>query len=497
MITYYIAPTGNDNATGTTPNQAFATLNHAKKNVRQQAGKVPITVYLREGTYTQNETFTLTEQDSGSESAPIIYRAYEKENARIIGNETRSQFSPITDEKINPRQPNQAHLTDPPPEITVSTPESSLISLTDVHHVTFQNLTFEYSNGITLTGGTHVQIAGCTLRNMGQIGIIVDGGQHHTLQSCNVYHTGDAGIHIQGGDRHTLTPSHHTVDNCHIHHIAQNINTHAPAIKVAGVGIRISHNHIHDCPHSALLLTGNDHLIQYNHIHHACLQTGNIGALYMIGRDWTERGTQIQYNHFHDLGTYNTGSTGIYMDNCASSATILGNIFVRCTRAILIGGGRNHRIDNNIFVQCEPALQIDGRGLDKHPVWHNMVYNLMKPQFESMNPLAPPYKTHYPELREVAMYYQAEDGIPPEGNLVLRNISYQSTWHHIHWNATQKMVALQNNLIDETPLFIDSTNDNYQLHEDSPAYEIGIKPIPFEQIGLYNDAFRQSKNILT
>jgi hypothetical protein len=121
----------------------------------------------------------------------------------------------------------------------------------------------------------------------------------------------------------------------------------------------------------------------------------------------------------------------------------------------------------------------------------------MKPQFESMNPLAPPYKTHYPELREVAMYYQAEDGIPPEGNLVLRNISYQSTWHHIHWNATKKMVALQNNLIDETPLFIDSTNDNYQLHEDSPAYEIGIKPIPFEQIGLYNDAFRQSKNIHT
>ncbi|MBT3603926.1 MAG: right-handed parallel beta-helix repeat-containing protein [Candidatus Latescibacteria bacterium] len=462
MITFFISPEGNDKANGTSSDHPFATLNHAQSAVNQHAGKAPITVYLREGTYTQNQTFTLAEQDSGSPSAPIIYRPYKHETVRIVGNRTQTD--------------NQ------------HTQISPLVSLDNVHHITFQNLVFESTSGdgIVIKEGANNQIVDCSIRELNNTGIIIDGGQNHILQSCNINHTSNSGIRIHGGDRLTLTHSDHKVDNCHLHHTSQDTKAKEPAIRVSGVGIQISHNHIHDCLHNAISLSGNEHLIEYNRIHNVCLTSDDTGAIHM-GDDWTERGIRIQYNFFHDIE-----SIGIQMNNCASGSLILKNVFARCTNAVFIGGGRNHRIDNNIFFQCEPALQIDGRGLDTDPRWHDLIYTILKARFEAQNPLEPPYSQKYPELREVAMYYQAENGIPPEGNIALRNIVDQSTYHHIHWHATQNMIAIQNNLIYEDPHFIDSDNGNYQLQEDSPAYEIGIKPIPFEQMGLYNDAFRQA-----
>lgn len=461
MITFFISPTGNDQASGTSPDHPFATLNRVQSEVRKQAGKTPITVYLREGIYVLNQTFALTEQDSGAPTAPIIYQAHKNEPVQIIGLKT-------------------------PTDTPQTTP---LISLSHVHHTTFQNLIFESTNadGLLIQKGAYNQILGCTIRNAANIGISVTGGQNHTIQSCDIHHTENSGIHILGGDRATLTRSDHKVDNCHLYQTGQNTHTNASAILVSGVGIQISHNHIHDCSRSAISLSGNEHQIEYNHIHNVCLNSDDIGAIQM-GGDWTERGIHIQHNYFHDLNPI-----GIYMTNCASGALILKNVFARCSNAIFIGGGRNHRIDNNIFFQCEPALQIDGRGLDPDPHWHDLIYTTLKSRFESQNPLAPPYNQKYPELREVAMYYQAETGIPPEGNLILRNIIYQSTFHHIHRHATKKMIAIQNNLTHENPHFIDADTDNYQLQPDSPAYEIGIKPIPIEQIGLYTDTYRQSK----
>ena len=36
-------------------------------------------------------------------------------------------------------------------------------------------------------------------------------------------------------------------------------------------------------------------------------------------------------------------------------------------------GGRDHRVENNLFVDREPAVRMDGRGLDAPLVWRNMV----------------------------------------------------------------------------------------------------------------------------
>ena len=459
----YISPDGNDawsglqyapNADGT--DGPLATLEKARNTIRElkRSGSLPATeiaTYLREGTYTLSNTFQLNEQDSGTEQAPIVYCSFQNETARIISDSTYSE---------------------------------PLVQTQNAHYISLKNLIFEHTkaDGILIKDGSDIQLAGCTLSDISNTAIRILGGNNHAVQSCDIHNIGASAIDVSGGDRKTLTRCEHTIENNRIHHTAQ--QTQHPCIAISGVGICTTNNHIHHSPHTAIHLSGNEHLVTYNHIHHVCLETEDVGAVYMQ-RDWTERGIRIQHNFFHDLH-----SPGVHMNDCASGSVIIGNIFARCNRAVFIGGGRNHRIENNIFANCEPAIQIDGRGLDNRPEWHTMIYETMKQCFEAMNPLEPPYKKRYPELVEVAIYYQANTGIPPEGNLILRNICQSDEWLKIHWNAEPKNVAIQNNIIGEDPLFVDAENDDYTLCEDSPAYELGFKPIPTESIGLYVDDFR-------
>ncbi len=83
------------------------TLEGARNKIRSlnKAGKMPkggVTVELRGGTYELKETFTLNKEDSdsGSEDAPIVYRARNCEKVRVVGGKEVKGFQPVTDRKI-------------------------------------------------------------------------------------------------------------------------------------------------------------------------------------------------------------------------------------------------------------------------------------------------------------------------------------------------------------------------------------------------------------
>jgi hypothetical protein len=126
---------------------------------------------------------------------------------------------------------------------------------------------------------------------------------------------------------------------------------------------------------------------------------------------------------------------------------------------------------------------MDARGLDPRPVWHNMVYKTMKESLDQMKPEQPPYSTRYPELAQLDRYYAADKGVPPEGNRILRNVAV-GKWLDLRWRVDPKIVEVRDNLTGQDPLFIDAAKMNFQLREDSPAYKLGFKRIPFEKIGL-------------
>jgi hypothetical protein len=261
-----------------------------------------------------------------------------------------------------------------------------------------------------------------------------------------------------------------------------------PAVLLSGVGLRVAHNLIHDHPHCAILFGGNEHQIEFNEIHHIALETGDVGAIY-TGRDWTYRGNRIRHNFIHHTGGVGLGSMGVYMDDCVSGTEVFGNVFYKVHWAMFIGGGRDHQVVNNIFVDCDPAVRIDGRGLDKSPVWFNMVYDYMKKQMGNVPSLL--YRSRYPAIANLDRYYATTDGVPPEDNVVTRNICV-GKWLETGWHSVESVLKLENNFVGSDPGFVDPDKMDFSLKPDAAPLRQGFQLIPFAAIGLQVDEFRST-----
>ena len=345
------------------------------------------------------------------------------------------------------------------------------------------------STAVRVAGGSHNRIVGCTLRNLGANAVSVQGGDHHTVLGCDMYQLDTGGISLVGGERKTLTPAGHLAENNHIHHYGQRKRTYTPAVGVGGVGNRVRHNLFHDAPHNAVQISGNEHVIEYNQFHHVCLETDDVGAFYM-GRDWTARGNKIRYNYFHHLGHEGkgVGVMAIYLDDWASGATIFGNLCVQAGRAVLIGGGRDNLVENNVFVDCVPAIHVDSRGLGWAKNYFDGRTNTLVDRLEAMNYRDPPFSDRYPELLTL---YDDEPAVA-KGNRIIRNISVGGRWLDLHDGLTDQVVTLRDNLVDVDPGFVDPQHGDYSLKKDSPAWQLGFRPLPIEEMGLYEDENRAS-----
>ena len=362
----------------------------------------------------------------------------------------------------------------------------NLVTMTDVSHVTIRGMTLEATRGtaIVIRRGTGNRVIGCTLRNLGAWAVTIKNGSDGAVIGCDIYATGDGGISLAGGDRKTLTPAGHVAKNNHIHHYSRINRMYRPAVSISGVGQRIAHNLIHHAPHQAIAFAGNDHVMEFNEIHHVCQESNDAGAIY-AGRDWTMRGTVIRHNYLHHIqGFRGKGCMGVYLDDMFSGTRIYGNVFHRVRRAAFIGGGRDCTIENNVFVDCKPAVHVDARAMD----WAaRAVSGVMKRRLDAMPHESPLWRERYPKLVNI---WEDEPAVP-KGNLVVRNICKGGRWADLYRRA-KPHVTLRDNLTDQDPDFVDPAAGDFQLRSDSPAYKLGFRRIPIEEIGPYKDPRRAS-----
>lgn len=592
-LTFYVsASTGNDLNSGSLSNP-FLTIERARDAIRELkmrnelAKTTAVTVYLRGGTYTLSQTFTLSEQDSGVSGAPITYTAYQQEEVRLTGSVQLpiEEFKPVTQreeirrlaplaipqirridlkvqglvssqetrwdrsqpgqpEKTSPeelfiddeamqlaRWPNKEwatvdSVTDagkagtdgrpgtfrldnpriaqwrdtkvwlkgfwfwdwydesittqsidpithqivlakplvyglktgaryfafnilseldqageyyidreasvlyiwPPvplakPRITISLLSTPIILLQRASYITLKGLIIEEgrNDGIQIVDGQGNHIRDCTIRNIGKDGMTIQGGWQHVITGCHVFNVGTRGIVASGGDRKILKPAGHSIFGNDVHHYGRRIATVKAGIDIDGVGIQVLHNNIHHAPHIGILFSGNEHIIEFNEIHHVCEETSDAGAIY-IGRDWTARGNIIRYNFLHDLfgKSKKNDVTAIYLDDLASGVEVFGNVITDVHRAILVGGGRDNRLENNVLANCNIAISMDARGVTN--AFSTMSQNsvLMK-RLSAMPFGSPPWSARYPQLATILQ----DDPIIPKNNLFQRNIAYR------------------------------------------------------------------------
>ena len=72
----------------------------------------------------------------------------------------------------------------------------------------------------------------------------------------------------------------------------------------------------------------------------------------------------------------------------------------------------------------------------------------------------------------------------------------------VGWNATDGMMLVENNLTNAGPSLVSVPNDrspatDFALKRTSPAWGLGFKEIPVEQIGLRDDELRRGLKRLT
>jgi len=378
----------------------------------------------------------------------------------------------------------------------VSIIEQPMIALKGTSHVTIRGFVIEgcRGNAVSVEGGTANLVADCTVCNVGNVAVIVSGGTKNGVTGCEIRDAGDGGVSLSGGDRMTLTPAGNFVENCNIHDFSRWDRTYRPGIVMTGVGDRIAHNHIHHAPHAGIIAGGNDHIVEFNDVHDICLETGDAGAFYM-GRDWTQRGNEVRYNYFHNLGGLKgdsgksqfTDTMGVYLDDWTSGTRVYGNVFYKANRAILVGGGRDNVILNNIFVDCETSIHIDGRGVAE---WTSSYWdgtdNTMFDRLKAVNGTQPPYSVRYPQLANILN----DEPRIPKGNVVRRNISVGGRWMIVQDKFDRGVLDIGGNLADtepgfSDPLFVDRANRDFRLKPDSPAFAIGFKQIPIDRIGTY------------
>jgi hypothetical protein len=382
--------------------------------------------------------------------------------------------------------------------ITLSTLDAPIVRLQDAAHVTLRGFVVEsgLGDGIEIKGGTGCRIEACEARNLRQIGIRVAGGTKHCVEACDIHDTGTGGLVLAGGDRKTLTPAGHEALNNHIWHFSIHQLTGAYGLAFEGVGNRAAHNRIHDAPHQAVFVGGNDHIFEFNEVYRVCTETDDCGALYK-GRNPSCRGNLIRFNYWHEIGSpMGHGNAAVYFDDGDGGDTVFGNVFYHCGEpgngpfgTVFSHGGHGIQAENNIFIECKRALGSapwdDARWRDALQGGQDCFFpeKLLK----EVDITKPPYTTRYPEL---IGYMNPPPGAPRVSH-ARRNVFVrcgQTTGGNWQSEAAE-------NLVTETdPGFVNAAKGNFQLRQDSNVFKKlpGFVPIPFAQIGLQKDRLRPS-----
>jgi hypothetical protein len=405
--------------------------------------------------------------------------------------------------------------------IEVSMLEEPLVQLKNTSHIQFKGVNFECSRGIGvyIEKGNGNKIDNCVLRNLGIVGVCIgkgiepfaelthegdgqpasaklgslmnyaykhttynrEAGTGHIISNCEIYNTGSGGISLGGGDRLTLKKGNNQVVNCSIHDFNRLDRSYKAGINIDGVGNAIRNCEIFNCPGSAILLHGNDHLIEYNVIHHAVTDGDDMGAIY-YGRDPSEFGNKVQYNFFHHIGNDHGLIVSVYHDDGACGMEVTGNIFYMAgMRSVLIGGGSDNVYRNNIFIGSLMAFHLDNRlmGWAKANVEKDGIF---QKRLEAVNYKQAPYATAYPKLKN---YFEDTPALPKR-NFIENNLFVNVKM--LHNGSAQWSYIGKNYFSFDESMFVDYSKMNFALKANADVFKKmpEFKAIPFDQMGVRN-----------
>ena len=384
-------------------------------------------------------------------------------------------------------------------ELLVSQLETPLITVNGAAHLKFAGLTLEASlgNGIVLNHAESDLVAGCTLRNLAKAGVVLD-GYRSGVQSCDMFNLGEGCVVVAGGDKKKLMSSENFIVNNHLHDYGVLKAMYSAAVDLgcgaAGnapgarevVGVRVAHNLINNAPRDAVLVSGQDHVLEFNEIFNCGFASADVGAFYSW-LDWSIRGVKIRHNYIHDT------VGGVNPDDGASGFTVFGNIFAGDRTGVWIASGPDHQILNNIFVKEEgPVFGMDDRGDGRGYATNSRLHQAVR----EINPTQPPWSVRFPEMTNLlGSHPELPLRTKFERNLIVMKTGepFLIKMSKTRQADTNLFYARDNWVTAAEPGFVDASKGNYGLKPGAEVFKRipGFENIPFEKIGLQTDEYRR------
>ena len=305
-------------------------------------------------------------------------------------------------------------------EMVLSRWDKPFIQADKVQELVIQGLTLEHGqqHGIIINDCVNTVIAHCEIRRLGGTALTALRAANLKIHGNHLHTLGHTGMHVTGGNRKNLTSGQVNIENNHVHHFGRRSRTYNPALLLEGCGARVAHNHFHHAPSSAMRIEGNDHLIEFNDVHHVVQESDDQGGIDMWC-DPSYRGVVIRHNRWRDIGGGDhapCGQAGIRFDDAISGMLVYGNLFERTSTGnfggVQIHGGHNNIIDDNVFIDCNYGISFSPWGQKRWTAFlaEDRIKRLM---FTDVNIRTLPYTRRYPELTEL--------GTKPDINSIWRS----------------------------------------------------------------------------
>lgn len=375
--------------------------------------------------------------------------------------------------------------------VVISTVKDAVVAFSNVSQFLFKGFIVEDSigHGVVVNGGEGLRLEGLTVRNARLLGIQMLGGRSNLISGSDIYDTGEGGINAEGGERQTLTPAGHVVSNNHVHHFAIHKLCYANGIRLGGVGNIATHNLLHDAPHQAVSVSGNDNVFEFNELHDVCMASDDAGAYYK-GRNPSMRGNVVRYNFWHHIGSpMGHGNAAIYFDDGDGGESVIGNVFFKCGEpgkgsfgTIFSHGGHDNRSEGNIFIACKRAL---GSSPWNDKRWENYLKTeLLARITKEVDITKPPFTTRYPEVEGI---------MSPQDGAVRKNWASNNVLVGCGEVSSGNWEVAENNPeFESDPGFIDASRGDFRFQKNSAVFSKlpGFQNPPIERMGLVRDAVR-------
>jgi len=368
----------------------------------------------------------------------------------------------------------------------------AMLSMNGVSHVRLEGLVFESGRGtaMDLENARHCLIAGCTVRNMSGWGLRINGGERNVMMGCDLHDLEQGGCYLNGGgEGDSLIPAGHQVVNCRFRNFGIG-RVNSSGVDLGGVGHRIAHCVFEDCPSSAIIFHGSNLRVEYNQFRNCCNENEDYGVIYAWGNPlW--RGNLWRFNLFSHCGGGFTqgwvqnryfGTSAFRFDDAVSGQMVYGNVLnhfdIWGTSAGIMSNncGRDNIYDNNLITDS-PGMNAGYYSGGNHMYAQGLPKGV-----------PPAHLKEFPELAKLLdgkgqnFLWRSIGLRVPVGGTNAKNASYADS----DWGGWQ---YIANTNTGTEPGFMDGIEVKKKI-DPSLFWKFGLRDIPMEEIGLYEDPTR-------